>query len=72
MYRRKQFDGEQLHALSYDVSIPGYGTTSTLSLRLWEAKDSSHDFNLYAFNEGKYEHAAHIHSKPQQVQYVKD
>ena len=60
------------HTIMYDVAIHGYGTKNILSLRLWEAKDSSHDFNLYAFNEGKCEHAAHIHSKPLQVQYVKD
>lgn len=64
---RKWVDGEQLQALAYDVPIPGYGTKNTISLRLWEAKASAQDFNLYAFNEGQYENAAHLHSKAQQI-----
>ena len=72
MCRLKWVDGEKLQALAYDVPIPGYGKKNTISLCLWEAKASSHDFNLYAFNERKYEHVAHIHSKAQHVQFVKD
>jgi len=53
--QRKWVDGEQIQALAYDVPIPGYGTKNTISLRLWEAKASAQDFNLYAFNEGQYE-----------------
>uniref|UniRef100_A0A0D6QWU1 Alpha-1,4 glucan phosphorylase n=1 Tax=Araucaria cunninghamii TaxID=56994 RepID=A0A0D6QWU1_ARACU len=64
---RKWVDGEQLQALAYDVPIPGYGTKNTISLRLWEAKAAAEDFNLYAFNEGQYENAAHLHSKAQQI-----
>lgn len=65
--QRKWVDGEQIQALAYDVPIPGYGTKNTISLRLWEAKASAQDFNLYAFNEGQYENAAHLHSKAQQI-----
>ncbi|KAH9324752.1 hypothetical protein KI387_004930, partial [Taxus chinensis] len=64
---RRWVDGEQLQALAYDVPIPGYGTNNTISLRLWEAKAAAEDFDLYAFNEGDYEKAAHLHSKAQQI-----
>lgn len=65
--RRKWVGGEALNALAYDVPIPGFNTKNTISLRLWEAKASAEDFNLFLFNDGKYEDAAHFHSKAQQV-----
>jgi glucan phosphorylase len=65
--RRKWVGGEVLNALAYDVPIPGFNTKNTISLRLWEAKASAEDFNLFLFNDGKYEDAAHFHSKAQQV-----
>jgi glucan phosphorylase len=65
--RRKWVGGEVLNALAYDVPIPGFNTKNTISLRLWEAKASTEDFNLFLFNDGKYEDAAHFQSKAQQV-----
>ncbi|KAJ3703377.1 hypothetical protein LUZ61_007082 [Rhynchospora tenuis] len=64
---RKWVGGEVLNALAYDVPIPGFNTKNTISLRLWEAKASAEDFNLFLFNDGKYEDAAHFHSKAQQI-----
>lgn len=64
---RKWVGGEVIQALAYDVPIPGYKTKNTISLRLWEAKASAEDFNLFQFNDGRYESAAHLHSKAQQI-----
>lgn len=66
-YSRKWAGGEVLQALAYDVPIPGYKTKNTNSLRLWEAKAISEDFNLFQFNDGQYEAAAQLHSRAQQV-----
>ncbi|KAI9196689.1 hypothetical protein LWI28_026115 [Acer negundo] len=64
---RKWVEGEVFQALAYDVPIPGYKTKNTISLRLWEAKASSGDFNLFQFNDGQYESAAQLHSQAQQI-----
>lgn len=64
---RKWAGGETIQALAYDVPIPGYKTKNTNSLRLWEAKASAEDFNLFQFNDGQYESAAQLHSKAQQI-----
>lgn len=64
---RKWVGGEVVQALAYDVPIPGYKTKNTNSLRLWEAKASSQDFNLFQFNDGQYEAAAQLHSRAQQI-----
>lgn len=64
---RKWVGGEVMQALAYDVPIPGYKTKNTISLRLWEAKASAEDFNLFHFNDGQYESAAQLHSQAQQI-----
>lgn len=64
---RKWVGGEVVQALAYDVPIPGYKTKNTISLRLWEAKASAEDFNLFEFNHGQYESAAQRHSQAQQI-----
>lgn len=64
---RKWVEGEVLQALAYDVPIPGYKTKNTNSLRLWEAKASAKDFNLFQFNDGQYQSAAELHARAQQV-----
>ncbi|MQM00216.1 hypothetical protein Taro_032938 [Colocasia esculenta] len=64
---RKWVGGEVIQALAYDVPIPGCKTRNTISLRLWEAKAGSEDFNLFQFNDGQYESAAQLHSKAQQI-----
>uniref|UniRef100_A0A1D1ZIG7 Alpha-1,4 glucan phosphorylase n=1 Tax=Anthurium amnicola TaxID=1678845 RepID=A0A1D1ZIG7_9ARAE len=64
---RKWVGGEVIQALAYDVPIPGYKTKNTISLRLWEAKAGSEDFNLFQFNDGQYESAAQLHSRAQQI-----
>ncbi|KAG6383387.1 hypothetical protein SASPL_156856 [Salvia splendens] len=64
---RKWIGGEVIQAVAYDVPIPGYKTKNTNSLRLWEAKTRAEDFNLFEFNDGKYESAALLHSRAQQA-----
>lgn len=66
-YSRKWVGGDIVQALAYDVPIPGYKTKNTISLRLWEARASSDDFNLFLFNDGQYESASQLHSRAQQV-----
>jgi len=56
-----------VRALAYDVPIPGYQTKNTISLRLWEAKASAEDFNLFSFNDGQHDAASVLHSRAQQV-----
>jgi len=43
---------ETFDAVAYDTPIPGYRTTNTISLRLWDAESTSQDFGLAAFNAG--------------------
>lgn len=64
---RKWVGGEVVQALAYDVPIPGYKTKNTNSLRLWDAKASAEDFNLFQFNDGQYESAAQLQSRAQQI-----
>ncbi|CAK7331332.1 unnamed protein product [Dovyalis caffra] len=64
---RKWVGGDIMQALAYDVPIPGYKTKNTISLRLWEARASSDDFNLFLFNDGQYESASQLHSRAQQI-----
>lgn len=64
---RKWVGGDTVQALAYDVPIPGYKTKNTISLRLWEARASSNDFNLFLFNDGQYESASQLHSRAQQI-----
>ncbi len=46
-------DGEDVLAMAYDTIIPGYGTETTNTLRLWSAKATS-EMDLSAFNQGNY------------------
>lgn len=64
---RKWVGGEVVQAVAYDIPIPGYKTKNTISLRLWDAKASVEDFNLFQFNDGQYESAAQLHSRAQQI-----
>lgn len=44
----------QVVAVAYDNPIPGYGTTTTSNLRLWDAQPVD-EFDLTAFNAGDYD-----------------
>ncbi|MFT5112365.1 MAG: starch phosphorylase [Parasphingorhabdus sp.] len=47
---------DEVNAMAYDMLIPGWGTDSVNTLRLWSAK-STHDIDLVQFNQGKYTEA---------------
>ncbi len=47
---------ENVHAVACDVPIPGYRTTTTSNLRLWDCEPME-EFDLEAFNAGEYEKA---------------
>ena len=49
----KWVDTDTVVAVPYDVPIPGYGTNTVNSLKLW-ASSSSREFNLESFNSGNY------------------
>ena len=46
-------DTEHVMAMAHDTPIPGYGTHTVNTLRLWSAK-ASREFDLKFFNEGNY------------------
>mmetsp|Transcript_11033 Transcript_11033/g.30873 ORF Transcript_11033/g.30873 Transcript_11033/m.30873 type:complete len:798 (+) Transcript_11033:216-2609(+) len=44
--------GDEIQATAYDLPIPGYDTTNTISLRLWNVEAESGRFDLKSFNDG--------------------
>jgi len=46
-------DTEDVMAMAYDTPIPGFGTNTVNTLRLWSAK-ATREFDLKFFNEGNY------------------
>lgn len=59
--------GETVEAVAYDVPIPGYRTKNVISLRLWQATAPAPDFDLFAFNSGEHDKAAHAQNKAEEV-----
>ena len=49
-------DSEHVVAMAFDMPVPGYGTDTVNSLRLWSAK-AAREFDLRHFNDGNYERA---------------
>jgi len=47
---------EKVKAVAFDNPIPGYATTTTSNLRLWDAQAHT-EFDLAAFNSGDYDKA---------------
>lgn len=45
--------GEVVVARAYDNPIPGYGTFSTINLRLWRSLPNN-EFDFSSFNSGNY------------------
>jgi starch phosphorylase len=46
-------DTEDVMAMAFDMPVPGYGTNTVNSMRLWSAK-STREFDLNFFNAGDY------------------
>eukprot|EP01099_Mayorella_cantabrigiensis_P001030 TRINITY_DN1429_c0_g1_i2.p1 TRINITY_DN1429_c0_g1~~TRINITY_DN1429_c0_g1_i2.p1 ORF type:complete len:929 (-),score=217.90 TRINITY_DN1429_c0_g1_i2:96-2783(-) len=61
--------GETVIALAYDTPIPGFGTTNTLTMRLWSSRPSS-EFNLESFNRGDYYGAIEEKQKTENITSV--
>ncbi len=51
--RARWISAEDVLAMAYDTIVPGYGTQTTNTLRLWSAKATT-EINLSAFNQGNY------------------
>lgn len=54
--RMKWEGGDLVEAVAYDVPIPGFGTTSTINIRLWKSEPVKR-FDLPSFNAGNYQRA---------------
>ncbi len=62
-------DTEQVLAMAYDTIVPGYGTTSVNTLRLWHAK-ASRALDLQMFNQGDYMRAVQAKNLSENVTRV--
>ncbi len=57
---------ETVHAVACDFPIPGYHTSTTSNLRLWDA-EAVEEFDLEAFNAGEYEKAVASRRKADEI-----
>jgi len=62
-------DAEHVVAMAYDVPVPGYGTETVNSLRLWSAK-AAREFDLGHFNDGNYEKAVEERNATESISKV--
>jgi len=66
----KWVPGETVSAVAYDSPIPGYDTTNTISLRLWNAEPTAADFDLKAFNDGSHLQAVVAQARAAEINAV--
>jgi len=52
-FRFEWIDTEDVHALAYDIPVPGYRNNTVNNLRLWQAK-AAKEFSFKDFNSGNY------------------
>ena len=62
--------GQKVKAVPYDVPIVGYGGKTVNKLRLWSAEPAEEDFDLDAFNEGKYAKANKFRSDAEAISTI--
>jgi starch phosphorylase len=62
-------DSEHVVAMAYDVPIPGYGTETVNTLRLWSAK-AAREFDLGHFNEGNFEKSVQERNETESISKV--
>lgn len=62
-------DTTEVFAMAYDVPVPGYGTNTVNTLRLWSAK-ASEEFDLDYFNEGDYIRAVRLKNESETISKV--
>ncbi|KAL6765007.1 starch phosphorylase [Haematococcus lacustris] len=60
---------EEVYAMAYDNPIPGYDTSTTSNLRLWDAQPLA-EFDLTAFNAGDYDKAMAAKEKAEAISAV--
>ena len=65
-----QEGGEKVRAVPYDVPIVGYGGETVNHLRLWSAEPANEDFDLDAFNEGRYAEAMKFRSDVEAISTI--
>ncbi|KAJ7569351.1 hypothetical protein O6H91_01G074400 [Diphasiastrum complanatum] len=65
--KKQWVGGEVIHAVAYDVPIPGYKTRNTISLRLWSTTVPAQDFDLASFNAGKHAEAAKAQASAEKI-----
>lgn len=62
-------DAEHVVAMAYDMPVPGYGTDTVNTLRLWSAK-ATREFDLRHFNDGNYERAVEERNNTESISKV--
>jgi starch phosphorylase len=62
-------DAEHVVAMASDVPVPGYGTDTVNTLRLWSAK-AAREFDLRHFNDGDYERAVEERNDTENISKV--
>jgi glycogen phosphorylase len=62
-------DEQHVVAMAYDVPVPGYGTDTVNSLRLWSAK-ATEEFDLGQFNQGNYEQSVEARNDSETISKV--
>lgn len=61
---------EKVLAVPYDVEIVGYGQAKVNKLRLWKAEPYEDDFDLDAFNDGRYSDAFSFRSNAEAISTI--
>jgi len=62
-------DEQHVVAMAYDVPVPGYGTDTVNTLRLWSAK-ATEEFDLGQFNQGNYEQSVEARNDSETISKV--
>ncbi len=65
-----QEGGQKIMAVPYDVPIVGYGVKKVNRLRLWRAEPDGDNFDLDAFNDGRYADAFAFRSDAQAISTI--
>lgn len=64
-----QSDYETIRAVPYDLPVPGFGTKTVITLRLWQA-ESPDGFDLELFQAGEYTRAIERQNKAEDISRV--
>lgn len=67
--RQEWVDTDEILAMAFDTPVPGYGTNTVNTMRLWSAK-STREFNFHYFNDGDYQKAISERAESETVSKV--